>query len=73
MNLNERSRPAQKIPTWLDRFRAKQAEPIWNQAWQLFSLYRGSVELERAYLHQNQKMDLYAYAERFGLAWPRLN
>lgn len=58
---------------WLDRFRSKQNDRDWAAAWQLFTLYRGSVELERAYLRQNQKEDLYAYAARFGLPWPSTN
>jgi GT2 family glycosyltransferase len=60
-------------PGWLDRFRAKHQESLWAPAWQLFTLYRGSADLERAYLHQNQRQDLYAYAARFGLPWPSIN
>lgn len=65
--------PAGLWPGWLDRVRSKQQDALWRAAWELFTLYRGSAELERAYLRQNQKQDLYAYAARFGLPWPSMN
>jgi GT2 family glycosyltransferase len=65
--------PSGLWPAWLDRFRARHEREVWAKAWRLFTLYRGSAELERAYLQQNQQVDLYAYAARFGLPWPNIN
>lgn len=65
--------PAGLWPGWLSRFRARHQDVVWSPAWQLFTLYRGSAELERAYLLQNQQQDLFAYAARFGLPWPSLH
>ena len=39
----------------------------------MFQQDRASVEQERSYLHAQRVRDEFWYAERFGLAWPRLH
>ena len=55
---------------WLAPFRRRQHHEEWHRAWNLFTVHRGTAEVERVYLFQNQKRDALDYARRFGLAWP---
>lgn len=64
---------------WLERCRqrhlgplAEHPEGLWAHVWQLFESERASAEQERSYLHARRVRDEFWYAERFGLAWPRL-
>lgn len=57
---------------WLDQFRRRQRQDVWHRAWDIFTVHRGTAEVERVYLHQHQKCDVVGYARRFGLAWPLL-
>jgi GT2 family glycosyltransferase len=51
---------------------ADHPEGLWAHAWQVFESRRASAEEERAYLMFRRVRDEFWYAERFGLAWPRL-
>jgi glycosyltransferase involved in cell wall biosynthesis len=51
---------------------ADNPEGVWARAWHLLEGNRASVEQERVYLQGNRVRDEFWYAERFGLAWPRL-
>jgi len=56
---------------WLDQFRRLQSPETWHLAWDLFTLHRGTAEIERVYLLQHQQCDAVSYARRFGLPWPQ--
>ncbi len=65
---------------WLERCRmrhsgrlAEHPEGLWACAWQLLEERRASVESERSHLMSRRTRDEFWYAERFGLAWPRLS
>ena len=47
-------------------------EGLWAYVWQLFEQGRQSVEQERSYVQAHRDRDEFGYAERFGLAWPRI-
>lgn len=47
-------------------------EGLWAHAWQLLQADGPGLEQERSYLHARRTRDEFWYAERFGLAWPRL-
>jgi len=51
---------------------AEHPEGLWARAWSLFEEGRPSAEQERSYLQSRRTRDEFWYAERFGLAWPRL-
>jgi hypothetical protein len=55
---------------WLHQFRLRQSANMWHRAWDIFTVHRGTAEVERVYLYQRQKLDIVSYARRFGLAWP---
>ena len=55
---------------WLERFRSRQPDWLWDLAWRAFEERRESVERERSYLLANRVRDEFWYAERFGLPWP---
>jgi hypothetical protein len=55
---------------WLDEFRRRQSVEQWHRAWDIFTVHRGTAEVERVYLYQHQKIDIVSYARRFGLSWP---
>jgi glycosyltransferase involved in cell wall biosynthesis len=55
---------------WLSQFRPRQRANMWQRAWDIFTVHRGTAEVERVYLAQRQKLDVVSYARRFGLAWP---
>ncbi len=64
---------------WVERCRHRNAgrltehpEGLWAAVWDLFGERRPSVEQERAYLMARRVRDEFWYAQRFGLAWPRL-
>ena len=64
---------------WLDRARQRHdrlltehPEGLWARVWAMFLEGRGSADQERAHLHARRVRDEFWYAERFGLAWPRL-
>lgn len=64
---------------WLDRCRQQHLgrltdhpEGLWARVWLLFQEEWASAEQERSYLHGRRVRDEFWYAERFGLAWPRL-
>lgn len=64
---------------WLDRFRQRHPgrlpdhpEGLWARVWQLFEEGRPSAEREHSYLMAHRHRDEFWYAERFDLAWPRL-
>ena len=46
-------------------------EGLWARVWTMFEADRASADEERAY-HARRTRDEFWYAERFGLAWPRL-
>lgn len=55
---------------WLDNFRARYDADVFHRAWDIFTVHRGTAEVERVYLAQHQTCDVLAYARRFGLTWP---
>ena len=64
---------------WLARCRARNSgaladhpEGLWARVWELFGQLRPSAEQERAHLLARRVHDEFWYAERFGLAWPKL-
>jgi hypothetical protein len=64
---------------WVERCRHRNAgglgehpEGLWAAVWELFQSRRPSVESERSHLLSRRVRDEFWYAERFGLAWPRL-
>jgi GT2 family glycosyltransferase len=55
----------------VDKF--EHPEGLWALAWDTFQTHRRSVEQERGYLLSRRVRDEFWFAERFGLAWPRLD
>jgi glycosyltransferase involved in cell wall biosynthesis len=55
---------------WLEQFRPRHSPEQWHRAWDIFTIHRGTAEVERVYLWQRQKLDAVSYARRFGLPWP---
>jgi glycosyltransferase involved in cell wall biosynthesis len=55
---------------WLVQFRRRQRPEPWHRGWDIFTIHRGTAEVERVYLYQHQKSDIVSYARRFGLPWP---
>jgi GT2 family glycosyltransferase len=62
--------PPQLWAVWLPAFRGRQRADVWHDAWDIFTLHRGTAEVERVHLAQRQKCDVVSYARRFGLKWP---
>jgi GT2 family glycosyltransferase len=65
---------------WLESCRTRHEQPLanhpeglWARVWELFLKDRPSVEEERAYLHSRRIHDEFWFADRFGLAWPKLS
>ena len=64
---------------WVERCRRRHAgrlgehpEGLWAHAWQLFQQRLASADAERAHVQGRRVRDEFWYAERFGLAWPRI-
>ena len=64
---------------WVEETRQRHAkhlteypEGLWARVWTMFEADRASADEERAYLHARRTRDEFWYADRFGLAWPRL-
>jgi GT2 family glycosyltransferase len=64
---------------WLDRTHQRHSrqlsehpEGLWARVWAMFLEGRASADAERAHLHARRVRDEFWYADRFGLAWPRL-
>jgi hypothetical protein len=62
--------PPQLWREWLEEFRGRQKPDAWHRGWDIFTIHRGTAEVERVYLYQYQEMDIISYARRFGLSWP---
>ncbi len=52
--------------------RNEQPEGLWARAWHLFHEQSASADEERAQIQGRRVGDEFTYAERFGLAWPKI-
>ncbi|MCA9184521.1 MAG: glycosyltransferase family 2 protein [Planctomycetales bacterium] len=62
--------PTELWRRWLGKVRVSRTAEMWHRAWDGFTRFRGTAEVERIYLCQYGKHDLYWYGEYFGIILP---